>query len=319
MVAEYNRNTKVTKTLISGIAALSVLVTAPGAYAGKGIKRECQIKLDVEQTKLTNVEEIKTCIKGLWPTIPNPNKGQWVVNYPPPAEYDRPFAGILMIQRLSMDEITKICLKHRTGCALVVNTDRGVYINHIVGNRTACIVIITNDADLHKQHALFKDAVRHETTHCNGWPQNHPGMERQIRMGGEMKKALLSGIAALFLATGTAQSALGAEPKTWNEACREYVFNERAWSWEKNPNPNDANQKPWLSYCEGYLEGLFDAALLTGFICLPDGGYWPRIQITGNVAAAFERETDPKMRGAPPVLALQALRKEFPCKVKDKK
>jgi len=161
--------------IIAGCVVLSVL-SAPGAHA-KSIKRECQIKLDAEQTKITNADEIKACIKGFWPTISDPKKGQWVINYPPPAEYDHPFAGILMIQRLSMDEITKICLKRRTGCALVVNTDRGVYIDHRFGNRAACIIIAANNADLQTQHALFKDVLRHETAHCNGWAQNHPGME----------------------------------------------------------------------------------------------------------------------------------------------
>jgi|SRR6516225_2585647 len=162
--------------IIAGCVLLSVL-NAPGAHA-KSIKRECQIKLDAQQTKIANLDEIKACIKGFWPTISDPKKGQWVIDYPPPAKYDYPFPGILMVQRLSLDEISKICLpKHHTGCALTLNTDNGVYLNNRTGNRTACIAIVANDADLRAEHVRFNDVLRHEIAHCNGWPADHPDME----------------------------------------------------------------------------------------------------------------------------------------------
>ena len=105
----------------------------------------------------------------------------------------------------------------------------------------------------------------------------------------------------------------GAEPKDWNEACREYIFNENAM--EKVPKPDSANQMPWFPYCEGYLEGLFGMAMMTGAICLPEGGI-RRYQISGSVIVEFQDETDPKMREAPPLLALKAWMKAFPCKEK---
>jgi hypothetical protein len=169
---------------LAGIAALFLATGTAHAREvhDKGIKRECQIKLNDEQTKIANFDEIKTCIKGFWPTIPDPKKGEWVINYLPPQEYDHPFTGILMIQRLSLDEISKICLaKHRTGCSLVLNTDNGVYLNNRTGNRTACIAIVANDAGLQAEHMQFSGVLRHEIAHCNGWPGDHPGMESKYK------------------------------------------------------------------------------------------------------------------------------------------
>jgi hypothetical protein len=66
-----------------------------------------------------------------------------------------------------------------------------------------------------------------------------------------MKKLLLTGIAALLLATGPAHAQ--EEKKTWSTYCHQYVFNEWAADWQKNPKPDAVNQKPWIDYCQGYL------------------------------------------------------------------
>lgn len=102
---------------------------------------------------------------------------------------------------------------------------------------------------------------------------------------------------------------------SWRDYCREYVFNEKAWPWEKDPTPDAANQKAWLPYCEGYLEGLFEAWSVVGVICVPDGTR--NFQVNGSVDVLFNK-SDEKDRQMPGLIAMQAWLDAFPCK-KDKR
>jgi hypothetical protein len=99
--------------------------------------------------------------------------------------------------------------------------------------------------------------------------------------------------------------------KHWDDYCREYVFNEAAWPWEKDPGPDAPNQKAWLPYCEGYLEGLFHAWSSAGVICPPADTR--NFQVGGSVVVMFNK-SDGKDRRNPLSIAARAWTKEFPCK-----
>src|SRR5262249_29568337 len=101
--------------------------------------------------------------------------------YNPPAEYDIPYTGILMIQRLPIDQIHDICSKRSgAGCAMVVSTcpncngGKGGWQISQTGNRAACVIIIPTDDYIREHHQDPKSVIRHETGHCNGWPADHP-------------------------------------------------------------------------------------------------------------------------------------------------
>jgi hypothetical protein len=126
------------------------------------------------------------------------------------------------------------------------------------------------------------------------------------------KRSIMSPIAALaFVSVFAWHDARAAGKASWHDYCREYVFNEKAWPWEKDPTPDAANQKPWLSYCEGYLEGLFDAWVVAGVICLPEGTR--NYQVMGSVVVLFDKSNE-KDRQMPGLIAMNAWLDAFPCK-----
>jgi len=84
----------------------------------------------------------------------------------PPEEYDRPFDGILLTQRLKTEaEIRKVCpsstLAAALGCAQKI--------------REGCLIIMVDDEVIRKYHLTPETVLRHEMGHCNGWPPNHQG------------------------------------------------------------------------------------------------------------------------------------------------
>lgn len=78
----------------------------------------------------------------------------------PPAEYDHPYAGRLIVQTLSIWEMPAACgLRHVEACSFRMN---GV-----------CRVIYPKLADVGADTMVA--LIRHETAHCNGWAGDHPG------------------------------------------------------------------------------------------------------------------------------------------------
>jgi hypothetical protein len=105
-------------------------------------------------------------------------------------------------------------------------------------------------------------------------------------------------------------------PKTvfWHDYCRLYAFDLRASESDKNPGPEHFNQKPWIPYCEGYFEGLWDTMVLMGAICPPEGT--KVYEITGSVHVEFQKSSESD-RQVPPVVPMSTWLRKFPCK-KDK-
>jgi len=141
------------------------------------IARECETKMSAEG-KLENERELKNCVKNWMPTIANPAKGHWIWNWPPPAEFDKPYEGVLAFHRMPVADIQKICA-HRFACAMVISTynDGKLWALSVTGNRVACIILLPPDNVIKEHHQEPKDIIRHETAHCNGWPSDHPGSQ----------------------------------------------------------------------------------------------------------------------------------------------
>jgi hypothetical protein len=76
----------------------------------------------------------------------------------PPAQYDHPYSGQVIEQRLSQAELMRLCRGPAEGCATVIN---GV----------CYIALPASEKDANVLAAMR----RHELAHCNGWPGNHPG------------------------------------------------------------------------------------------------------------------------------------------------
>jgi hypothetical protein len=177
------------KLLLTSIAALLLatgtahanpdsLYPKPVKTKPAGVTRECATKLSIDG-KLENERELKTCVKNWNATIANPAKGHWKWNWPPPAEYDKPYEGILMFQRLPLEQIQKICVPGQIGCAMPISTFNGgkQWQINMNGNRVACVIFLVPDSYLKEHHQDPKDAIRHETAHCNGWPADHPNSQ----------------------------------------------------------------------------------------------------------------------------------------------
>jgi Rap1a immunity proteins len=103
----------------------------------------------------------------------------------------------------------------------------------------------------------------------------------------------------------------------WNDACRDEVFKQQAPSYEIFPDRDNVNQKPWLPYCEGYLEGLFQAFQARHVICVPEGTR--NFQVTGSVIVWFDKKATEEERRIPSLVAFNAWSEAFPCKKEDKK
>jgi len=141
-----------------------------------GIVRECTLKYSADGT-FENKREAEACVRNWNATIADPAKGRWTWSWRPPAEYDIPYTGILMIQRLPIDEVHKVCAPNQLACATPFSTrpdGRGTYIS-ITGDRVACLIIMPTD-DYIRKHSpqIAEGTLRHEMGHCNGWPADHP-------------------------------------------------------------------------------------------------------------------------------------------------
>jgi hypothetical protein len=79
----------------------------------------------------------------------------------PPAIYDHPFSGELLIKRVPRDEANRMCNAY-----VISRTGSVAGCSYSMGNR--CVVIISTDSLYDKEAVL-----RHEIAHCNGWPGDH--------------------------------------------------------------------------------------------------------------------------------------------------
>jgi len=187
--------------IIAGCVSLSVLSIASTAHANPdapypkavktlkctgtqcrekaaGIARECPIKISANG-KPENEREIKNCVKNWNATIAYPAKGHWIWRWFPPAEYDKPYEGVLMTQRLPIDQLHKVCAPGQMACAMPISigpNGKGWQIS-LTGNRAACLILMPSDSYLWEHHQDPKDTIRHEIGHCNGWPGDHPNSQ----------------------------------------------------------------------------------------------------------------------------------------------
>jgi hypothetical protein len=91
----------------------------------------------------------------------------------PPPEYDRPFVGELTITRFEASDQQKVCPgtpNSAVGCTMPPS---------MAGPRR-CRIYIPHDARerLARYGFAFEDYLRHERSHCVGWPADHPGALR---------------------------------------------------------------------------------------------------------------------------------------------
>jgi len=82
----------------------------------------------------------------------------------PPSQYDHPYRGHVIEQRLSAAQIARLCPGE--ACATVI---KGV-----------CHIMLPNGEKDRRVIALMR---RHEIGHCNGWPASHPN-GRMVEIGG---------------------------------------------------------------------------------------------------------------------------------------
>jgi hypothetical protein len=90
----------------------------------------------------------------------------------PPAEYDHPYmGGVVIVTRLEREALIRRCVIPRAwGCA-----------HH---NGPTCEVTIGVDEILVTATGIrvpWRDIYRHEIAHCNGWPAHHPMIARVAR------------------------------------------------------------------------------------------------------------------------------------------
>ena len=82
----------------------------------------------------------------------------------PPAIYDHPFLGKVVVHNHLLSEMPKYCDRWQTSCAPI-----GVH-----AGGTCDIYILTPSED-NLTPAFYELIKRHEEAHCSGWPADHPG------------------------------------------------------------------------------------------------------------------------------------------------
>ena len=86
----------------------------------------------------------------------------------PPAEYDRPFRGDLIVIRISMQHIKEMCPPFQPGVPPVACATHD-------NPATWCRVVLAHDDEFQAVGWRSDPILRHEIAHCNGWPADHPG------------------------------------------------------------------------------------------------------------------------------------------------
>ena len=81
---------------------------------------------------------------------------------------------------------------------------------------------------------------------------------------------------------------------------------------ELSPGPDSVNKKPWLAYCDGYFDAMFELSRAFKVICVPEGTR--NFEIVGSVIAAYGKASEKQKRTPPPAFAIGVWMEKFPCK-----
>ena len=89
----------------------------------------------------------------------------------PPAQYDHPFAGRLVVEQIPLRDVQAACRLHPASgyteaCAWT-------FADPMQPGKLACRIIYPRLSDVGADMMVALN--RHETGHCDGWPANHPG------------------------------------------------------------------------------------------------------------------------------------------------
>src|SRR5262249_25631909 len=87
----------------------------------------------------------------------------------PPAEYDKPYTGELIIRRLTTEQDV------RDACPKAFKASQTRFSGCTVRKETRCEFYIASDRALKALGMSYALVLRHELAHCNGWPWDHPG------------------------------------------------------------------------------------------------------------------------------------------------
>jgi hypothetical protein len=83
----------------------------------------------------------------------------------PPDEYDKPYMGKLTIEHAETPEdVGRICNLSRAALACAFAYDG-----------TRCRIVIVPTAFINATGYTEAIVMRHELSHCGGWPADHPG------------------------------------------------------------------------------------------------------------------------------------------------
>jgi len=98
----------------------------------------------------------------------------------------------------------------------------------------------------------------------------------------------------------------------WGDFCRRNIFGQNASSWELSPGPDSVNKEPWLAYCNGYFDAMFELMQVFKLICVPEGTR--NFEIVGSVIVAYGKASEKQKRTPPPAFAMGVWVEKFPCK-----
>ena len=82
----------------------------------------------------------------------------------PPVEYDKPYTGKLTVETVTTEQL-------RTQCAAATKWSVGCAFP----GPNSCRIILLEEKLINAIGWTKELMLRHETAHCNGWPQSHAG------------------------------------------------------------------------------------------------------------------------------------------------
>jgi hypothetical protein len=90
------------------------------------------------------------------------------LTFRPPPEFDKPFDGTVITERVGEANMKEICPDGTMGCSITPPQK--------AGKRRVCLIILASDDFYAKRGIEMREMVRHEVGHCNGWPADHGGI-----------------------------------------------------------------------------------------------------------------------------------------------